>query len=452
MKKFLVVLTVLALVVISSMAFAAAEVTVGGSVQIRSRDFQNLNFNKSADANDTVDTQERIILDVNVKADGVKGKISLWNDFNDWGRFEATQGNDFGSGTTTGTTQGAGNGQFGFREAWVSFNVPGIPVNVTGGHQLLMLGMGGFFRSMHFGTDAWVIANVTGPNTAAVVNLKVAENNVGKNDDVDDYTLLDVFKINENNTVGIDLSQIVVHKSSGYTFGSASIGDAALDNIGVNYTGKIGPVNLKGELDWQTGKVKRAGGAPLPSEIKFKGNQIWINGNVPVDPVTINFTLARGSGNKRENTAGGAVNADVDLKQMFTLLDIDPHYTFLYEYKTATACASPFALGGTAHTGFCNTTAISAGAAVKPVKSLMVGLDIWYLQATEKSGTPLAYGSTTGKTSSDVGTEIDATINWQLYDNLSWNWNIGYFKPGDAMKTSDTAHTDAATGIQSFLP
>jgi len=42
MKKFLVVMVVLAFVGMGTMAFAAADVSVGGSVQIRSRDFNNL--------------------------------------------------------------------------------------------------------------------------------------------------------------------------------------------------------------------------------------------------------------------------------------------------------------------------------------------------------------------------------------------------------------------------
>ena len=64
----------------------------------------------------------------------------------------------------------------GVREAWVNFNLPGVPVNVNAGHQLLSLGNGWFFRSMKYGSDAWVLANVTGNNTAAVVNVKFAEN------------------------------------------------------------------------------------------------------------------------------------------------------------------------------------------------------------------------------------------------------------------------------------
>ncbi len=55
----------------------------------------------------TVDTQERIMIDVNAKAgDNVKGKITLWNDFEDWGRLESNQGNGFGSATGTDVLAG----------------------------------------------------------------------------------------------------------------------------------------------------------------------------------------------------------------------------------------------------------------------------------------------------------------------------------------------------------
>jgi len=412
MKKFLAVIAVVALVCLGSMAFAA-DVTVGGSVQLRSRDFKTLNFDKNSTAGDQTDTQERIELDVNVKAgDDVKGKIAIWNDFDDWGRFEQVQGNN-GFGNSTAAT----GGHFGIREAWLSFNFPGIPVNLTGGHQLLALGQGWFFRSKHFGSDAWVLANVTGANTVALVDVKVAEGSVAlAHDDADAYVILDVFKINDNNIVGIDITNANFRNA-------LTAGQFDLWNYSVNYTGKIGPVGLKAQADLQSGKIDTS-----PVSPKFKGNEIVVQGNIPVDPVAINFTLARGSGNKIGSTDNdGYVN----------FLDIDPHYTFLYEYKTVTAA-------GAKNTGFSNTTAASVGVAADLSKSVKVALDYWYLQATEKITNGL------GTTSSDVGSEIDATINWKLYDNLTWNWNLGYFKPGDAMKTA-AGTTDAATGIQGIL-
>jgi ethanolamine utilization microcompartment shell protein EutS len=424
MKKFYVLLAVAVMVCLSSMAFAA-DVTVGGSVQVRSRDFNDMLYNKNNMSANQVDTQERIMLDINAKAGDVKGKISIWNDFEDWGRLDSTQGNGFGNSTSTAvvttatTTTATAAGHFGFREAWVSFNLPELPVNVTAGHQLLQLGNGWFLRQKHFGADAWVIANQMGPNTLAFVNIKVAEGNAAvASDDADAYAVLDVFKINEDITVGVDVSAVKVRPNT------------ELQNFSANFNGKLGPVKLMAQADFQTGKVTGIGA----TEPKFKGNEIVVQGNVLLDPITINFLVARGSGNKVGYVAGTDNN-----KAFVNFLDIDPHYTFLYEYKLATAA-------GAVHTGFSNTTVISAGAMVAVTKSLNIGLDIYDLIATEKINNKLAVP----EESDEVGIEIDGKVQWKLSDNLAWNWDLGYFKPGKAFKTA-AGTTDAAMGIQGIL-
>jgi len=424
MKKFLVVLVVLTLVGLASIALAA-DVTVGGSVQIRSRLFENMTYDKNSTATNatTVDTQERIIIDVNAKAgDNLKGKISLWNDFEDWGKFENVQGQGFGNSTGASTTAP----HFGFREAWVSFNFPDIPVNLTGGHQLLKLANGWFFRSQHFGSDAWVVANVTGANTLAVLDVKIAEGLAAQNDDADAYVLLDVFKLSDALAIGIDLSDVKEREP-----GAASNGAIEVQNYDVFLNGKLGPVNLNVNVEAQGGSDK----SNAAVERKFKGMEFVIQGNIPMDALTINFLLAQGSGVKR---------TDTDHKQYVNFLDIDPHYTFLYEYKLATAA-------GETHTGFSNTGVASVGAMFAASKSLSLGLDFYYLQAAEKEGTPLAIATAGAQTSSNIGWEVDAKVYWKLYDNLTWNWDLGYFKPGDAMKTSATAQTDAAMGVQGVL-
>jgi hypothetical protein len=446
MKKFYVLLAVAVMVCLSSMAFAA-DVTVGGSVQIRSRYFDDMKFDKDSGgpgapnrASNALDTQERIMLDINAKTDGAKGKISLWNDFEDWGRLESAQGNGFGSTTGTGVsgTNASGtstSGHFGFREAWLNFDLPGVPVNVTAGHQLLQLGNGWFLRSKHFGSDAWVIANQTGPNTVAFVNIKVAEGNAFQaSDDADAYALLDVFKINEDMAVGIDVAGVKVRPAA---VGFGSLAGADLQNISANFNGKLGLVKLMAQVDVQTGKTKATAATTEP---KFKGNEIVIQGNVLLDPVTINFLAARGSGKKISPTF-----ATDDNKQYVNFLDIDPHYTFLYEYKLGTACTT----NGTsataqAHTGFCNTTALSAGVMFAATKSLNVGLDIFDLIATEKITNGV------GEDSDEIGIELDGKVQWKLSDNLAWNWDLGYFKPGKAFKTA-AGTTDAAMGIQGIL-
>ncbi len=428
MKKYLAVFAVLVAVGLSSIALAA-DVTVGGLVSVRSRDFNDMKFNKNDHSADQVDTQERIIVDVNAKADGVKGKISIWNDYDTWGRLEQVQGNLVSAASATSNATGAPANTFstfGIREAWINFNIPGVPVNVNVGHQFLQLGNGWFLRNKHFGSDAWVIANVTGNNTFAFANIKVAERNTARaNDDVDAYAVLDVFKINDTNMVGIDVSNVKV-RTSATPFPYAEFPNVAgvnLINVGLNYNGKLGPVNLQAEVDLQSGKIE--GGATEP---KLKGMQAVVNGNVALDPVTINFMVGQGSGLK-------ANSSDVD--QYINFLDIDPHYTFLYEYKLATAT-------GVKNTGLANTRVLSVGAAFAASKSLTLGVDIYNLAAVEK----IANGQ--NELSDELGNEIDAKVYWKLYDNLAWNWDFGYFMPGKAYKTA-AGTTDAVLGAQGML-
>jgi hypothetical protein len=446
MKKFVVLLVVVALSCLGTAAFAA-DIAVSGSVDIRSRDFNDLNLTKDApavDAGNQRDTQERVRLTVDAKAGDVKGRITIENDWDTWGRLEEKQA-DASTATSENNTSGHGIGHsiLDLREAWINFNLPGIPVNVNVGHQLLQLGNGWFLRNMKYGDDAWVLANVTGANTVAFVDIKAAEFSSAQANDIDGYALLDVFKLSDTMAVGIDLTN--VKDRDAFLVGGNGVGakNLNLQNIGLNFNGLLGPVNLKAELDFQMGKIETLGGAP---EVKFKGNQIVIQATVPLDPVTINFTLARGSGSK----AG-----DTDIKDMITILDADQHYTLLYEYKIPTpginvvgAATNPGVNAGSLHTGFDNTSAISLGVSAQVSKSLNVGIDGWYLQSTEDVINGL------GESTKKLGDEIDAHINWAMYDNLSWNWQIGYFKPGDAYKNvvaGVETGKDAATGIQGVL-
>jgi hypothetical protein len=406
MKKFVVLLVVVALTCISSMAFAATEMAVTGGIDIRGKNISNLDMN--SDAVDTAGgaiTQERVRLNIDAKVGDTKGKISIENDFDTWGRFEAYQAN----GATF----------LRLREAWINFNLPGAPVNVGVGHQLLQLGQGWFFRSMKYGSDAWVLANVTGNNTAAFVNVKFAENTGALSDDTDAYVILDMIKLSDTATVGIDVTDLKVR-------GGATKVD--LQNIGLNYTGKVGPVALKAELDLQMGKVIDDSVTPS-ADSKFKGNQLVVEGKVPMDAVTVNFTVARGSGTDTTSTS-------TDITEIQTALDADRHYTFLYEYLLA----GP----GGLHTGFANTTALNVGATFAASKSLKVSADLWILNSTEDVQDK-STGAAANATSTSLGNELDVQANWQVAENLTWTWTLGYFMPGAGMGN------DTATGIQQLL-
>ena len=461
MKKFVVLLAVVAISCLSSAAFAA-DIAVSGSLDIRSRDFSNLDAVSSdvADNGAQRDTQERVRLTVDAKSGDVKGRISIENDWDSWGRLEIKQANG-ATATSEGTYDGGiAHSILDLREAWINFNLPGLPINVNAGHQLLQLGNAWFFRDMKYGSDAWVVANVTGPNTVALVDIKVSEGLTGAADDLDAYALLDVIKLSDTMAVGVDLTNVHDRKaalsSGGFAInrgglpGSNPFKKINLDNLGVNFNGQLGPVNLKAEADYQFGKAE-ADGINNITDAKFKGNQVVVQGNVALDPVTINFTAARGSGFKTD---------DNDVKQMVTILDADQHYTFLYEYKVRTAALNvPSSAGGTdsLHTGFANTTALNVGAKFAATKSLTIGADLWWLQATQAvaiNGATDAFGG--AATSRKLGTEVDLAINWQMYDALSWNWELGYFKPGEAYDTGSAVpglntSADKVLGVQGVL-
>jgi hypothetical protein len=411
MKKFLVVVVVLAVACLSSVAFAA-EVTLSGELAVRSRMFENLDLNKNIGDHQTY-TQTRMLLEANVKAsDTIKGKMALWNDFDTWDT------NDVANKAQKGYAAPS------IREGWIDFMVPDMPVGVKAGHMLTSLNNGWFFRSIYSGSDAWLVYMPMGKNLIAFQNTKVKEGVLTTNaDDIDAYSVVGVMTLSDAMKVGADLT--LLRDNAGVVMGG-NAGNGKLYNLGLNFIGKVGPANLKAELDIQNGKAKDTAG-----DRKFSGNQLVVMGTVPMDALTLNATVARGTGNK----VGATTKQDV----MVTLLDkAGPKYTLIYDYLLKTAA-------GTTATGFANTTAIEVGAMFQVAKSVAVGADLWYLRATEKVA---LNGGTDAST--DLGTELDVKANWALAQNLSWNWTIGYFTPGKAYESA-AGVKDAAYAFNGIL-
>lgn len=418
MKKFLALLAVLALTVLSTAAFA--EVTVSGSIEMRNLSQNNLLSGLPSNNAGNRTTQERIRLNVDAKHEGVKGRVTIENDWDVWGRLEVPQGN---------STVASDAGRLKIREGWIDFTLPGLaPAHVKVGHQFAQLGNGWFFRSMKYGSDMWIVG-LPGKNTVAFVDVKVSEGIAGASDDVDALVLLDIYKINDKNTVGAYFARVRDPQGKALAGNASTIGPdfaSNLDNIGLHYAGQLGPVKLQAEVDIQMGTVAVPGG----TDIDFEGNQVVLQASVPMDALTVNATIASGSG---EDTDAKTVS------QYVSFMDKDPHYTFIYEYFMRTAA-------GALNTAFSNTQAIGLGASYAISKNLTVALDAWMLTANEKvalNGGPTA--------SDEVGTEVDAKILWKLYDNLTWNWQLGRFMPGKAYNTAADKTPEDIDAIQGVL-
>jgi len=455
MKKLLVVAVVLAIACLSSMAFAA-EVTVNGYVDVRSRLFENLDLNKSVNNLDTASrttTENAFRIDINVKADNAKAKLSLWNDHDVWGT-NAKHNPDNSTNETNAGTAGAGASTANIREAWIDVMIPDTPVGVKAGHQLAQIGNGWFLRENYGGVDAWIVYGTMGKVTIAASDVKLNDNggntaNTNAND-VDLYTVQVITKMGDNG-INVNLSMLkddagiylTPQTATNGVYGSAQAGTGGtglnqkgrLYNLGLNFDGKVGPATLKVEADVQQGSVDTATGN---THVGITGNQVVVQGSMPMDKLTLNATAARGSGNVADQ--GGK------LTQFNALMDIGQHYTLLYEYRIKGAT-------GFTNTGFSNTTALSVGGMFQVATSVAVGADLWFLRATEATNinlTSAAAGSTAGNNSRDLGMELDAKVNWKLTKEVSWNWQAGYFKPGSAYTTS-LGKADDAYGVQGIL-
>jgi hypothetical protein len=442
MKKFYAILVVLALVMMSSVAMA--EVTVSGSVDIRNLELNNTDFTSKA-GDHARTTQERLRLNIDAKNDGVKGRITLENDWEIWGTETNSTTGGLVSGAKTGVEARQGQtdakNKFGFREAWIDFQIPGAaPAHVKVGHQFLQLGNGWFFRSMKYGSDAWLVG-LPGKNTVAFVDVKAAEVTASQQDDIDAYVLLDNFKIDDTKTVGVYFARLKDSRNlllSGLPNVGTAGTEANLDNIGLWFNGKLGPVNLMAELDFQMGKAKSS--AAGVADTKFKGTQIVAQANLPIDPLTINATIAQGSGDKLTATTP-------DVKSYLPVLDADPHYTIVYEYFVPTACTvTGSARTGLKNSGFCNTTALGLGAGYAVNKNINLKLDLWMLSSTEK------VSDNRGGETNELGTEVDLVATFKLYDQLTWTWQLGRLMAGKAYQSAgaDADPVDAIQGVLSY--
>jgi len=471
MKKFVVLLVVLALTCISTSAFAVHQeetdqpgivksepgvtsgvaMTFSGSLDIRERFYNDsvglgsggiFTGTPTAPAR-TTNTQERIRFNVDAKVgDYLNGRITLENDWDTFGRVEQPQGNGQ-------TTSAAAGGRPEFREAWMNFMFPGIPVGVKAGHQLLQLGNGWFFRSMKYGSDAWVVYNGTGNNTLAFYDVRVGEGVGGvggqPDQDLDFYGVLDAYKLADG-VVSIDLTWSAAPSSGGpFTAIFGNPGKRTdLYNLGLSYAAKTGPIHLKIEGDYQMGKAEESTVGTGTGDSKFKGYQAVVQGSLPMDPLSINFTLAYGSGLKQLDG-----DTTKDINQVITVMDNDQHYTLIYEYLEPTGALNTVQVGTaneSLHTGFANTMAANIGAMFNVSKRVAIGFDYWYLQATEKVA--IMGGA---ETDSNLGQEIDFKLNWKLYDNLTWNWQAGWFMHGDAYKLANGETPDDSTAVLGML-
>jgi len=278
----------------------------------------------------------------------------------------------------------------------------------------LALGEKQFLDHTKYGDDAIVLW--TDPTKELHIGLITAKFKEGEptihRDDIDAYILLGTYKLDKDNTVGLNYTMI----HSDALAGAAPLYASAVDslnfqNLGLHANGNISGLVYAIEAAIQFGKVTTL----TDDDVDFKGYGVMAKLAYKLDPVNIRASFAMGSGDDDPD--------DDEYNEFQTTLGRDVHYTFNYEYTVRTAAAYQVISGGlTRNTGIANTTYYNLGVDYVPVKDLSLMLDGFIIRATEEvfSG---------GE--KDVGSEVDLNITYKIDKNLTYSVTAGLFWPGD---------------------
>lgn len=307
-----------------------------------------------------------------------------------------------------------------FLEAWIlhkGTGLLGIPAGIKAGHQPLALGEKQFLDHSKFGDDAIVL--FADPAKELHVELWTAKyteftSTASNAKDTDSYTALATYRIDKDNTVGINYTYILDRSDrtvfiNGTPQTPVAIYTGSLQDIGFHANGKIGGLSYKGEFDFQFGDMPSYDTAVKRT---YNGYGALVSLGYNIAPVNIRGEFALGSGDS--NTADNK-NSEFQVTS-----GNDVHYSFIYEYtsKTAASHQQENTSGGRA-TGIANTTYYRLGLDYSPLKDLTASLDGFILRATK-----VAAGS------KDIGSEVDLNLAYKIDRNLVYFVNAGYLSPG----------------------
>jgi hypothetical protein len=429
-KKYLAIVLGMLLILsfaVTAFAMDKPEITLGGNIMVRGWYFDNIgsvmfeegtlnNLPVKRESQAHYTTDATISIDAKV-SDNVRGLMEL----------ETTTDRDPNTGEYIwGTYDTKPAADLFFRQLWIQYTgsgLLGVPTGIKAGHQLLTLGEKQFLNHERFGDDAILLT--VEPTKELLIGLLTVKLNEGQTtihrDDIDAYVLLGTYKIDKDNTVGLNYTLLHSDAAAEDTFPyDPTVDSLDLQNLGLHANGKVSGLSYAAEVDFQFGKAKM-----LPGEgddAKFKGYGIFAKLGYKVDPVNLRASFAMGSGDNDQD--------DNDIKEFQTLVGNDDqsatarfvHFTQLYERAIKTAANPEGQITGNQRTtGIANTTYYNLGLDVTPVSDLNLSLDGYIIRATKEW-----YNGQ----SKNVGTEVDLTASYKIAKNLTYFVQAGIFSPG----------------------
>jgi len=327
------------------------------------------------------------------------------------------------------------------KNVYLDFNIPTTPVNMKVGIQPFSDAYQGVFGAFD-GAGAVASAKV-GPFTPTLGWFRLGDNNYLSTadetlpgDNTIDLLVLDgKFAVNKDIVVGASYYNVQNDTGAGATTGAPVTGYELLHQLGVNASAKVGPAALTGFVAYQFGDF-----SDTRDLSAFAAAAI---AKIAVGPGKINASALYLSGDESSATAGTSnFNSFRQVAANGLTSYFNPSNMWLLIRNGATINSS---------------TAIGSADLTKGSQGLM-GIFGGYEMAMGK-----AFGSANvgyarvdekrGAESSSIGTELNATIGYKLYDNLAASFTAAYLVLGDGADsaTAPLAGVGAANADNPYL-
>jgi len=440
LRKFIfIALSVFLLLSLTVLAYAEEpQIKLGGRILVRGWYFDNVAWYPGAgsyvwglpeESNSTAlySTNAYITIDAKV-SDNVQGYMEL----------ETSGGNSRQSGLYVWDSyEEKPNENLKFRQLWMLYKgsgLLGVPAGIKIGHMPLTLGEKQFLNHERFGDDAILVyVEPTKELFLAAATVKLNEGYIElSGDDIDANVILGTYKLDKDNTVGINYTYIDCDDVDLATGVPIGVNGLSLQNLGLHANGQIAGVTYAAEFDTQFGKLQAQPGSALDDQ-KYRGWAIFVKGGyaIPDTSLTLRGSFAMGSG-----------DSDIDdnkTEEFQTTMGYDTlsplaryvHYTQIYERTINTAAFLQSVGGPFRNTGIANTTYYNLGLDLAPTKDISLSLDGFILRATKTGAWEDFVGSSVSKS---VGTEVDFKGSYKIAKNLTYFVEAGIFSPGDFYK------------------
>jgi hypothetical protein len=428
MKK-LVLAVLVGLTVFATASIAAAEVTVGGAIEMRYDLWDNLDLNDDTEPNSQNFFAQRVLLNVDAKiTEGLEAFIEL----------DTENSERAWESTFTYTAVNHQGESLMVKQAWINFMVPGLPVGVKIGHQPLALGHGIWFDTHRGGNDAILLyAKPIEQLLIAGVYFKVVEGSStdpivitgSEAHDADVWAALANYTFMPGNTAGVHYTYVRDRASFSPAYLSAH-------HIGITADGTIGMINYKSEFDYLIAQVN----ADTNQNPSHNAWAAMLGVGAKLGMANVGIEAAYGTGTNQREASNSRVYGTP-----YGTTSYD--YAFLYNDKIGQgvgfAAIPGYGFGdGTGGFGLANTGYIKVSADVTPMEKLNAGVDVLYLMASS----PALPGQ-----ARDLGWEIDAHAGYKIYDNLKLDVEGGVFIPGQWYDDIAGLEADTAYGLETKL-